>query len=281
MGRLARLGAVAAERAHALDERGRCSTCRHRGACRRFNPRATSGRSSHRTASAHGYIRKGTSRHLADSKASAFARRRGDKTWAQRKARPRHGAPRHELTTSFNAGAPTVAQLSPARKPVGAPPPRQALATAHRFARTRGCKSGGRSSALAISRRSRCQSAFRSMLPGIADTAEPKRRASTADNLLGRPATTPATSTGAAATSQAGSRLFSLSYPCPAHPDRAPSLSIGDTDNGKVCVRCHVGRDQDRLIATLPAHSLRIEDGPRAARPYPAALDPASGGNQP
>ena len=68
---------------------------------------------------------------------------------------------------------------------------------------------------------------------------------------------------------------------CPADADRAPSLSIRDADNGKVCVRCHAGCDQDRLIATLRAHGLWMEDGPRAARPYPAARDPASGGNEP
>ena len=69
--------------------------------------------------------------------------------------------------------------------------------------------------------------------------------------------------------------------PCPAHPDRAPNLSIRDADNGKVCVRCHAGCDQDRRIATLRARGLWMEDSPRAARPYPAALDPARGGNEP
>jgi hypothetical protein len=38
---------------------------------------------------------------------------------------------------------------------------------------------------------------------------------------------------------------------CPAHDDRAPSLSIADARDGKVLVRCHAGCDQRDVIAAL------------------------------
>src|SRR5262245_39928865 len=38
---------------------------------------------------------------------------------------------------------------------------------------------------------------------------------------------------------------------CPSHDDREPSLSITDSQDGKVLVRCHAGCDQDDLIAAL------------------------------
>lgn len=40
---------------------------------------------------------------------------------------------------------------------------------------------------------------------------------------------------------------------CPAHDDRAPSLSIADARDGKVLVRCHAGCDQRDVIAALRA----------------------------
>jgi putative DNA primase/helicase len=40
---------------------------------------------------------------------------------------------------------------------------------------------------------------------------------------------------------------------CPAHDDRAPSLSIADARGGKVLVRCHAGCDQQDVIAALRA----------------------------
>lgn len=43
---------------------------------------------------------------------------------------------------------------------------------------------------------------------------------------------------------------------CPAHEDRTPSLSIRDSDDGKVLVRCHAGCDQERVIAALRARNL-------------------------
>jgi len=47
---------------------------------------------------------------------------------------------------------------------------------------------------------------------------------------------------------------------CPAHNDRTPSLSIRDADDGKVLVRCHAGCDQERVIATLRARGLWMEN---------------------
>src|SRR5260370_821519 len=38
---------------------------------------------------------------------------------------------------------------------------------------------------------------------------------------------------------------------CPAHEDREPSLSIKETDSGKVLVHCHTGCDQQQVIAAL------------------------------
>ncbi len=43
---------------------------------------------------------------------------------------------------------------------------------------------------------------------------------------------------------------------CPAHDDRAPSLSIDETSNGKVLVRCHAGCSQHDVIDALKARSL-------------------------
>src|SRR5260370_21430162 len=37
----------------------------------------------------------------------------------------------------------------------------------------------------------------------------------------------------------------------PAHEDREPSLSIKETDSGKVLVHCHTGCDQQQVIAAL------------------------------
>jgi putative DNA primase/helicase len=57
---------------------------------------------------------------------------------------------------------------------------------------------------------------------------------------------------------------------CPAHEDRTPSLSIRDSDDGKVLVRCHAGCDQERVIAVLRARNLWTGFGLKsrhAARP--------------
>jgi hypothetical protein len=53
---------------------------------------------------------------------------------------------------------------------------------------------------------------------------------------------------------------------CPAHDDRAPSLSIADARDGKVLVRCHAGCDQHDVIAALRARGVWDADGRRPIR---------------
>jgi len=53
---------------------------------------------------------------------------------------------------------------------------------------------------------------------------------------------------------------------CPAHDDRTPSLSLRDSGDGKVLVRCHAGCDQDEVIAHLKARGLWMQNGPRLFR---------------
>jgi putative DNA primase/helicase len=43
---------------------------------------------------------------------------------------------------------------------------------------------------------------------------------------------------------------------CPAHDDRNPSLSIRETPNGKILVRCHAGCEQAQVIDALRARDL-------------------------
>jgi putative DNA primase/helicase len=53
---------------------------------------------------------------------------------------------------------------------------------------------------------------------------------------------------------------------CPAHDDRAPSLSIADARDGKVLVRCHAGCDQRDVIAALRARGAWDADARRPTR---------------
>lgn len=53
---------------------------------------------------------------------------------------------------------------------------------------------------------------------------------------------------------------------CPAHEDRAPSLSIADARDGKVLVRCHAGCDQHNVIAALRARGVWDTDERRPIR---------------
>jgi hypothetical protein len=53
---------------------------------------------------------------------------------------------------------------------------------------------------------------------------------------------------------------------CPAHDDRAPSLSIADARDGKVLVRCHAGCDQRDVIAALRARGVWEADDRRPIR---------------
>ncbi len=50
---------------------------------------------------------------------------------------------------------------------------------------------------------------------------------------------------------------------CPAHDDRTQSLSLRETPDGKVLVRCHAGCDQDAVIRHLHARGLWPQHGPR------------------
>jgi putative DNA primase/helicase len=53
---------------------------------------------------------------------------------------------------------------------------------------------------------------------------------------------------------------------CLVHDDRTPSLSLRDTNDGKVLVHCHAGCDQDEVIAHLKASGLWTQKGPRLFR---------------
>jgi hypothetical protein len=44
---------------------------------------------------------------------------------------------------------------------------------------------------------------------------------------------------------------------CPAHKDRSPSLSIGQTTDGRVLVHCHAGCDVEAIVAAV---GMRLED---------------------
>jgi putative DNA primase/helicase len=61
---------------------------------------------------------------------------------------------------------------------------------------------------------------------------------------------------------------------CPAHDDRTPSLSITDSDDGKVLVRCHAGCEQERVIASLRSRGLWEERARRRpTRPTPRIVN--------
>jgi len=50
---------------------------------------------------------------------------------------------------------------------------------------------------------------------------------------------------------------------CPAHHDQRPSLSITETADGRLLVRCHAGCEQARVIAALRNRDLWPSNGPR------------------
>jgi CHC2 zinc finger len=50
---------------------------------------------------------------------------------------------------------------------------------------------------------------------------------------------------------------------CPAHDDRKPSLSIRESNDGKVLVRCHAGCKQHQVIAALKACGIWSDPGRR------------------
>ena len=53
---------------------------------------------------------------------------------------------------------------------------------------------------------------------------------------------------------------------CPAHDDRAPSLSISSGKDGKVLVRCHAGCEQRYVITALVDRGLWDATGKSAGR---------------
>ena len=66
---------------------------------------------------------------------------------------------------------------------------------------------------------------------------------------------------------------------CPAHDDRTPSLSVRDSTNGKVLLRCHAGCEQERVIAALRSRGLWRERGLRSylRQTPPPAVERLSG----
>src|SRR6516165_9007217 len=57
---------------------------------------------------------------------------------------------------------------------------------------------------------------------------------------------------------------------CPAHDDGKPSLSVRNSQQGKVLVRCHAGCEQARVIAVLRSRGLWEKDNRRRfTRPAP------------
>lgn len=59
---------------------------------------------------------------------------------------------------------------------------------------------------------------------------------------------------------------------CPAHDDRQASLSIKDTDDGKLLVRCHAGCEQSDVINELKI--LGLWPGQSRTKPVPKSLPP-------
>jgi hypothetical protein len=53
---------------------------------------------------------------------------------------------------------------------------------------------------------------------------------------------------------------------CPAHDDSKPSLSLTDSDNGRVLIYCHAGCDQNTVINELKSTGLWTVTGRRPFR---------------
>ena len=66
---------------------------------------------------------------------------------------------------------------------------------------------------------------------------------------------------------------------CPAHEDRRPSLSVRETNDGKILVRCHAGCDVHEVVAAVgleladlfPPREPGHHAGKPERRPFPAA----------
>lgn len=67
----------------------------------------------------------------------------------------------------------------------------------------------------------------------------------------------------------AGSTGRGTAYQCPAHDDRAPSLSIhGNAAGTGVVVKCHAGCDTDAVMDALGLRMADLYDEPRAEKPH-------------
>ncbi len=68
---------------------------------------------------------------------------------------------------------------------------------------------------------------------------------------------------------------------CPAHPDRRPSLSVRELDDGRVLLHCHAGCSVDEVLVGLGLHMQHLfpdrrgqppgSGAPRDRRPWSAA----------
>lgn len=63
---------------------------------------------------------------------------------------------------------------------------------------------------------------------------------------------------------------------CPAHEDSTPSLSIGETRNGKLLVHCHAGCEQTAVIAALQDRWLWPPDSANVEPQYDTRSDRSS-----
>jgi len=59
---------------------------------------------------------------------------------------------------------------------------------------------------------------------------------------------------------------------CPAHDDREPSLSLGETKDRKILVHCHAGCEQDDVIAALRSRGLWPDNGLYLSKRAPSGI---------
>jgi len=74
------------------------------------------------------------------------------------------------------------------------------------------------------------------------------------------------TAAGIAKTSPRAQTAVRLCRRCPVHDDHNPSLSLKDSEDGRVLVKCHAGCEQAAVVAALESLGLWAEKKPRQAR---------------
>jgi len=74
------------------------------------------------------------------------------------------------------------------------------------------------------------------------------------------------TAAGIAKTSPRAQTAVGLCRRCPVHDDHNPSLSLKDSEDGRVLVKCHAGCEQAAVVAALKSLGLWAEKKPRQAR---------------